>query len=55
MKIVKQTKEFIIIQSERGACFKININEFPLIEKILETALAKTNKAIEITLNFKNK
>ncbi len=35
MKIVKQTKEFIVIQSETGACFKININEFLVILKLL--------------------
>ncbi len=51
MKIVKQTSKFIVIQSNSGACFKVNINELLVILKLLTktylvTLLNKLNKEI---------
>ena len=55
MHVVKQTEEFIVLQSKEGSCFKVGIEEFPVVQALLENALGKTDKAIQITLNFKNK
>jgi hypothetical protein len=35
MKIVKQTSKFIVIQSDSGACLKINISELLVVLKVL--------------------